>query len=266
MAPANEGRRSRNASWADILVAGFASAAVLAFVIPGIARGRYEARRIACQDHLRQLGTAITEYVMLNRSESLPQIAESGPEAFAGMYAVRLDDSGLFPSADVRWCPEGELMLPEQTSGEAEEVIDKVVHLDDLRQASESGKVDELRWLQQTAGGHYSYTLGVIDEDHYSAPRYEGRSTFAVLGDSPIAGAEAANGVDASKLRWGHRGQGANILFEDGSVRLMDMSNAQQFPDHPFFNHRGAIEAGVNIDDASVGPSWRAPFLTVRQR
>ncbi len=266
MSPATDGRRSHLASWSDILVAGLASAAVLAFLIPSIARGRYEARRVACQENLRQLGTAITQYVMLNRQESLPQIAEQGPFAFAGMFEPRLVESGLFPVQDARWCPEAKLPTLITTNGEAESVFNRLVHIDDLQAASDAGKVDELRRLQQVAGGHYSYTLGVVDNDRYEAPHYESRATFAVLGDSPIAGTEVSESVDASRLRWGHRDNGANVLFEDGSVRFMNMSGGSQLPDHPYFNHRGSMEAGVNIDDASLAPSWFPPFIDVRQR
>jgi hypothetical protein len=145
-------------------------------------------------------------------------------------------------------------------------VVDKVIHVKDLREAHESGDVDRLRWQQQMAGGSYSYTLGVLDEGRYAAPHYESRASFAVLGDSVTSGDEASAGVDASRLRWGHPGNGANLLFEDGSVRFLNMSSGQQIPDHPYFNHRGSIEAGVNVDDASLAPSWRAPFYWSPQR
>lgn len=272
MAPAREARRSRRFAWSDLLVAGLASAAVFALLIPSIARGRYEARKLACQEHLRQLGTAITQFVMLDRHQSLPLIAENGLEAFAGMYAVRLSESQLLDDGELRFCPEMELPVADsvdesyQSDSEEMTVIDRVVRLDDLRDAHQSGKVDKLKRMQRTAGGDYAYTLGVVDGDHYEAPRYEGRASFAVLGDAPISGVASTDGVDVQKLRWGHGDSLANLLFEDGSVRLVDMTNGTQFPDHPFFNHRGSIEAGVNIDDASLAPSWRPPFISARQR
>ena len=272
MAPAPEGRRSHRFAWSDLLVAGLASAAVLALLIPSIARGRYEARKLACQEHLRQLGTAITQFVMLDGHKSLPPIAENGPEAFAGMYAVRLSESELLNDGELRFCPEVDLPNTNggggsyQSGSEELTVIDRVVSLDDLRAAHQRGKVDKLKWMQRTAGGDYAYTLGVVDNEHYEAPRYEARASFAVLGDAPISGIESTDGVDVEKLRWGHGDSVANLLFEDGSVRFVVMTNCTQFPDHPFLNHRGSIEAGVNIDDASLAPSWRPPFISARQR
>jgi hypothetical protein len=283
MMPTVEMRDSRRPSWSDLLVASLASVAVLGLLIPSIARGRYEARKTECQEHLRQLGTAITQYVTRDRREFLPQIAEKGYEAFAGIYASRLADQGLLDRGEYRWCPEAELPSSEipgppfvaaldsnpsvpMENTTAESFVDRVVRVADLRAAHDERNVDRLRWLQQTAGGSYSYTLGIVEDGQYAAPHYESRASFAVLGDSPIEGSEAAGGIDASKLRWGHPGNGANLLFEDGSVRFFDMTASARFPDHPFFNHHGSLEAGVNIDDASLAPSWRPPFITVRQR
>jgi hypothetical protein len=267
LSPASDGRRSLRRTWSDLLVASLASAAVLGILIPSIARERYEARKIACQEHLRQLGTAITQFVMQDEKDSLPQIAQSGPEAFAGIYAVRLADHDLLNEADLKWCPEVDGPGVENPGVNASvDDTNKLVKLSDLRRASSQGEIEKLQYMQQTAGGHYSYSLGVVDGDRYVAPQYESRSTFAVLGDTPISGLEVADGVNVEKLKWGHGDSGANLLFEDGSVRFMDMSRAAQFPDHPFFNHRGSFEAGVNVDDASLAPSWRAPFISVRQR
>jgi hypothetical protein len=282
MLPTAEFRDSHRPTWSDMLVAAFASVAVLGLLIPSIARGRYEARKTECQEHLRQLGTAITQYVTRDRREFLPQIAEKGYESFAGVYATRLADQGLLEQGEFRWCPEAELPLhngaaapyaanlasnaPGSEAELPESFVERVAKVADLRVAHEQGDVDKLRWLQQTQGGSYSYTLGVVEDGQYAPPHYESRATFAVLGDSPIEGSESADGVDASKLRWGHSGNGANLLFEDGSVRFVDMTSSARFPDHPFFNHRGSIEAGVNIDDSSLAPSWRPPFISVRQR
>jgi len=263
MAPVVESRRLFRNTWADLMVAALASAALLGILLTSLARGRYEARKLACQEHLRQLGTAITQFVMQDSSDSLPQIAESGPEAFSGMYAVRLAEHDLLSDSEWRFCPEVKV---SPTVDESQMIKLPMVKIDDLRQASERGDVNRLRLLQQTAGGNYAYTLGVVDGDRYESPHYEARPSFAILGDTPISGTEIADGVDVEKLRWGHGDTGANLLFEDGSVRFMDMSNGTQFPDHPFFNHRGSFEAGVNIDDASLGASFRGPFINVRQR
>jgi len=262
LTPATESGRTLRHRWADLMVAGAAAAAVLCLLIPTIARERYEARKLACQDHLRQLGTAITAFVLQDHRNLLPKIAEEGSEAFAGMYAVRLADHDLLQEAALKWCPD----IEKSTAQPADNSALLLVKSHNLHQANERNDIDGLRLLQQSAGGNYAYTLGVVDGGRYDAPRYEGRSQFAVLGDTPISGTEVGDDVVVEKLRWSHGDNGANLLFEDGRVQFVDMSSGRQFPDHPFFNHRGSFEAGVNIDDASLAPSWRPPFIPVRQR
>jgi hypothetical protein len=126
--------------------------------------------------------------------------------------------------------------------------------------------VSRLQWLQQIAGGRYAYSLGVMDGDRYSAPQHEGRASFAILGDAPLSGSYVADTADVTKMRWCHGGDGTNLLFEDGSVRHMRRTTMLDMPDHPYINHRGLVEAGVNIDDAALAPSSRPPFATARQR
>jgi hypothetical protein len=57
-----------------------------------------------------------------------------------------------------------------------------------------------------------------------------------------------------------------NVLYEDGRVRFIRAEALDSMHDHPLVNHVGASEAGVNIDDASLSPSWRAPFTVSIQR
>lgn len=266
---------SARSSWGDLVVGTLAVAALMALGLPVVARLRSEARSTACQDNLRRLGLAFSQYVLQESDSHLPQLAESGVEAFAGMYAVRLTDRGLLNDASLRWCPDTALPIAEpqvaqrlQPAKPRAELasIPQLVRGEDLNAAATSGDISLLRWLQQVAGGHYAYSLGVVDENRYHAPLYEGRASFPILGDAPIAGSQLTDAVDVSKLRWSHGGRGANLLYEDGSVRHLQVSTMLGIPDHPFVNHRGAIEAGVNVDDASLAPSWRPPFIWVRQR
>lgn len=264
-------------SWGDLVVGVLAATALIALGLPMVARMRSEARSTACQDNLRRLGLAISQYVLRERDSHLPQLAESGVEAFAGMYAVRLADGGLLSDASLRWCPDTAIpqaeapRLQRQRSAPWKSRTDfapvpQLVMGQDLQAAATAGDIAQLRWLQQVAGGHYAYSLGVVDENRYHAPQYEGRASFPILGDAPIAGHQLSDAVDVSKLRWSHGGHGANLLYEDGSVRRLQVSTMLGIPDHPFVNHRGSIEAGVNIDDASLAPSSRPPFIAARQR
>lgn len=266
--PPPRGRRS----WADLLAMTAAAVAMVALLFPLAARLRSEARSVACQDNLRQLGVALGQFAMRESESHLPALAQQGPEAFSGMYAVRLADRGLLSDASLRWCPATDLPLaeaPPPTGDGSSRTAPALTHLvvgKDLERAADARDVSLLRWLQRVAGGHYAYSLGVINGTRYDAPQYEGRTSFAVLGDAPISGHQVTDGVDVSKLRWSHGGDGANLLYEDGSVRHLRIPAMLGLADHPFVNHRGSFEAGVNIDDASLAPSWRPPFIKARQR
>jgi prepilin-type processing-associated H-X9-DG protein len=278
-------------SWADMLVSALAAAAILALAFPVVARYRGEARKMACQNNLRQLGVAIGDYVLGRTDSRLPQVAESGHEAFSGIWELRLTDRGLLTDPSLRWCADGEIP-DEECPRNCEETqllfygdretgtksspprrgtlfsrvgSHDLINSEHLMDAAFRGDIKLLKFIQRVAGGHYAYNLGVIDNGKYQTPRYEGRSSFAVLGDMPIAGRQTADGIDVTTLKW-HHGEGANILYEDGSVRHVRPRSMIDVYDHPYTNHRGSIAAGVNIDDASLGPSWYAPTPEAIQR
>jgi len=289
--------------WGDVLVGSFAVGVLLALTFPVLVRYRGEARKIACQDNLRQLGVAIGDFVTGRADSRLPQVAESGHEAFAGIWELRLTDRGLLTDAALRWCPDG-LVPDEQCERNCDKQINShgllanrgvepilashhhtgaatqqnrggtkftrvgtrdLINSEHLIDAAFRGDLELLKFIQRIAGGHYAYNLGVTENGRYQTPRYEGRSSFAVLGDMPIAGRQSADGVDVTTMKW-HHGQGANILYEDGSVRHVRPRSMIDIHDHPYTNHRGSIAAGVNIDDAALGASWYAPSPDAVQR
>lgn len=243
-------------TWVDWAAGAAAVAVILGLLLPSLAQGRFESRKAACQDQLRQFGLALTQFVNRDLQERLPAVSEAGPEAFAGVYAVRLNDAGLIEDPASRWCPS---LDPPGNDEVTLTGLNEIVSIDELHESS----VDRLRQIQRFVGGHYAYTLGVIDRDRFASPRFESRSSFAVMSDAPLTGYAD---VDQLTRRIGHSGTGINILFEDGRVSFITVPSLDSMPDHPWLNHHGDVEAGVNVDDASLAPSWRPPFLHVRQR
>lgn len=251
-----EPRSEANSGWFDWMASLVAAAILLGLLLPALAEGRFESRKRACQNNLREFGTDLSLFSVYNQQSRLPAVGESGPEAFAGIFMLRLRDVGLLHDASIRWCPS--LDRPTLTSP-ADDQAEELVALEELHRAP----VDRLKALQRAAGGHYAYCLGVIEGQHYVPPRYEGRSSFAVMSDAPlgrVTPGEVASG------RIGHSGRGINVLYEDGRVQFLPLHSLDAVPDHPLWNHRGEVEAGVNIDDASLGSSSRPPFINARQR
>ncbi len=254
--PSIDNVRGRGYGWTDWLGAAAAAVVMLTVIIPALAAGRLEARKTACQDNLRQFGTAITQYVSHSPQERMPAVAEVGREAFAGVFMIRLNESGLLTDPDLRWCPS----LDQPPSMEAALTdLTSVPSLDDLHDAP----VDRLKQIQQYAGGQYAYNLGVIEEDRLKSPRFEARASFAIMSDAPLSG---ITGTTQHGKVVGHNGTGINVLYEDGRVRFIPLAALETMPDHPLLNHRGEVEAGVSVDDATLAPSWRPPFVNVRQR
>lgn len=260
--------RSGGSRWSMVdSIGGLLSVAtLLALLLPTIAAGRGEARKVACQDQLRGLGSTLIQYVLQDHQGRLPQVAESGPEAFSGIYAIRLAEKGLLADGAPRWCPSADLPVLINQADSKSAVDADVVSLQALPSVAELHElsVNDLQRIQRLAGGHYAYTLGVIDEQGYSSPRYEARASFAIMADAPLGRSVAAGEPNA--MRFSHGGEGINVLYEDGGVRFIRAAALDSIPDHPLFNHAGASEAGLNIDDASLSPSWRGPFAITVQR
>lgn len=251
-----EPRSESSWTWFDWMASSVAATVLLGLLLPALAEGRFEARKRTCQDNLRQWGTKLTQFVTRNQQGRLPAVAERGPEAFAGIYALRLRDAGLLEDTSIRWCPslDGPAVTPPTLESPRE-----LVSLENLHRVS----VNRLQALQRATGGHYAYNLGVVEGKHFAPPRYESRSSFAVMSDAPLGRVTAA---DVASDRIGHSGRGINVLYEDGRVAFISLHALGTMPDHPLLNHRGEVEAGVNVDDASLAPSWRPPFISVPQR
>ena len=242
-------------SWLDWVSGSVAVAILLCLLLPTIAQGRFESRRTACQDQLRQFGTALTNFVTSNTQERLPAVSDHGPEAFAGIYAVRLSDAGLLNESMTRLCPS---LDPPETSDNYQ-----LVSVNDLHTAS----ADRLREIQRSIGGHYTYTLGVMKQNRLTAPKFMGRSSFAVMSDaSALSLSVAGAGGDAPQSNVAHSGLGINVLFEDGRVKFFSMQSLEAMPDHPLMNDLGQGEAGVDVNDASLAPSWGPPFVNANQQ
>ena len=254
--PAVENTADVGYGWTDWLGAVAAAIVMVAVIMPALAAGRLEARKTACQDRLRQFGTAITQYVNHSPQERMPAVAETGREAFAGVFMIRLNEAGLLSDPDLRWCPS--LDQPSATEAALTDLT-SVPSLAELHHAN----VDQLRQIQQFAGGHYAYNLGVMEENRLKSPRFESRASFAILSDAPLAGISKA--TQHGRLV-GHNATGINVLYEDGRVRFLQLPALERMPDHPLLNHRGEVEAGVSVDDATLAPSWRPPFVNVLQR
>ena len=287
---ASRGNDSRQKRWNlyDCVVGLVSVVVLLALLLPTIAAGRFEARRMQCADQLRELGSALTLFASSDPKSQFPAVADSGPEAFAGVYRLRLQDRGLIPEDLSVYCPSTDSMQqfasypPPAYASPSDRVQSEPIPgvpgnltapnvsvsfnafelptVDQLRSLT----VDQLKWVQQVAGGDFAYSLGVMNSSGYSAPKFEGRQHFAILADAPLTSTLPVNG--SAQLLLPHGDRGINVLYEDGRVEFVLHRLLGTMDDHPFLNHEGRHEAGVTVDDASLSRSPRAPFVDAVQR
>jgi hypothetical protein len=233
--------RSR-ASITDLIVAGGLLIAASLVFIPAVSQSRHTASVTGCQNNLRQLGVALSNYS--DRHERLfPSVPTKGPMAAAGIYANTLLHNGFLDNPHVVICPASSLAANANTFHVPTE--------DELTKA-EAPKLAE---MQRSMGGSYGYTLGYVSKGRYHTTKNFGRTKFALLADSPTCG------TTSSVVTENHGGMGQNVLFEDGHVAHLTRRTPEGCGDDIFLNDQGEVSAGMHRDDAVIAPSPAKPII-----
>ena len=232
-------------SLADLVVAAgiFLAASLLFF--PAIASSRFQARVAACQNNLRQMGIALTQYSR-DRGGYLPVVPLHGNSAVAGIYAPILTENGYVADARCFICPAS--WLAARRDGFRVPRLDELNGLEGL----------ELVRVQEMMGGSYGYGLGYMDQGEYRANKNLGRSMFPIMADvsDPVApGRRSAN----------HGGRGQNVLLESGRVRYLVTLVVGERGDNPFLSDRGLVEPGAHHNDAVIAASATSPIPWTKQ-
>ncbi|HEY4308292.1 MAG TPA: hypothetical protein VGN12_02470 [Pirellulales bacterium] len=198
-------------------------------VFPAIQNGRAGARLTACQDKLRLLGMAMTQYAQIHGH--LPFIPATGNMAAAGAYAPILQESNLLESPSNVLCPESTL------AGQADFRVPTFREL-------EAANPQALQLWHRVMGGSYGYHPGHIENDRYVPTRDNGREHFAVMAD-----AVDEVGADRS-CNHGQRGQ--NVLCLSGRVVFIVIPRLIENGDHIYVNDHGVKGAGRGANDSSI--------------
>ncbi len=254
-------------------------------VLPALVRVRFESRKAQCARNLELTGSELVSYALNHPQGRFPHVALDGPLAFAGVYAIYLREAGgQVPSSQLH-CPSlpttdsatNHRRVAKQDAGKDASVRLVAANLASLSELHNLTG-DELRLVQQAAGGDFAYNLGVSESGTPRAPKCEGRSQFAILADSPALTADSlrtANLRTASRRPLAdrlaqfvaHEGKGINVFYEDGHVQFLSVASLRSLilsnadvPDNPFENQFGAHELGVHPFDASLAPSNFPPL------
>ncbi|HUY93065.1 MAG TPA: hypothetical protein VMV10_30325 [Pirellulales bacterium] len=223
----------------DLLVAGGICIAASLLVFPAISHSQFNSRLTACQNNLREIGSALGHYSQIHNGY-FPLVPQQGRLAVAGIYAPTLREARLLPDNASLICPSSSLACEEAFA---------LPTLDEVRVA----KQEELPQLYRRMGGSYGYSLGYVANGVYRGHRNRGRSNFALMADAPDD--------DSAGRSLNHGSCGQNVLFEDMHVGFLKSCRLTECDDHIYMNDQGLVGAGIGPDDAVIGRSPARPVI-----
>ncbi len=165
----------RRSTW-DSMALVVCLAILYCLFLPTVLKARYESRKAQCAHNLHGAGRGLSECALLDPQRRFPAVAVEGPNSFAGIYAVSLSDRGMIKSASQLQCASFEGVRPIRAQ------LQTIPTMAQLRSMDEAA----LRLCQASVGGDYAYNLGVVEDEQIVAPKYEGRSHFALLADMAL--------------------------------------------------------------------------------
>lgn len=250
----------RRSSLLDSTVLAMSLTVLCCLALPALVRVRFESRKAQCGRHLTITGTELINFALSDPAGRFPRVAVEGPEAFAGVYAVHLRESGSDISPEQLQCAS----LLGTPFGDPADTLDPafarvIPSFAQLRHID----LEDLRQWQQVAGGDYAYNLGVAEQGSVRPPKCDGRSQFAILSDAPLL--DSTVGLEPDALV-AHEGKGINVFYEDGRVVFVTTASLigptvteSTWSDHPLANQQGVHEVGLHPHDASLAPSHFPP-------
>lgn len=191
----------------------------------------------ACQNNLRQYGTALTSYAQ-SHDGKFPQVPANG---YAANFVSHLAEAGSLP---------GHLACARPQSAALGDLIDDVRKL--------HGKPDKEDLFIQRArelAGNYAYSLGYRD----SAGNLVGLNQkdlderHPIMADHWLPTCPLPNSPN-------HGCKGENVLYVGGNVVWHSSPNVGPSNDNIYLNREDKVNAGVDADDAVLGSGDSTPL------
>lgn len=226
----------------DICVAAGVVLALGSMLLPAIPRSREASRQLACQDNMRQLGQALVGYAE-EHDGYFPYIQ---PHENAGMFAVRLAESGQLSKPDLR-----RLLLCRAAS--LRDGSSRITVIVPNAQQLEQAKGQALEMLRRWMAGSYAYRLGYVKNSQYHAIVNHESARSPILSDAPTR-------INGQWISTNHGVlQGQNVLYEDGGVRFQVGATCPAMDPNVFVNHYGMPAAGDGPSDVVLVRSDLTP-------
>ena len=236
--------QGRNLRKLDLAIACSVVLTGAALCLPLLFTSQLQAKITGCQNQLRQLGLALQSYSDMQPDGSFPAVLVSGPRSVAGVYAPTLMSNKLIENQRTFFCPGN----PQLVASLADKPIPTLEQLD-------AAPEEQLEKYHRTMGGGYGYSLGYRQDETLQPPRNGRRASFPLLADAP-------HDSQPGRLSTNHDRLGQNMLYEDGQVRFIKMSNPAEDSalDDPYHNRAGLVAAGLDFNDAVLGRSNDHPM------
>ena len=216
-------------------LAGIAMVAVLSGILfPTLSWQRFNSRKLACQDNLRNVGMALMRYSD-NHAGQFVAIPSAGKLSASGLFAPMLKDAGLIEDDNVFSCAGVDQEVP--------------VHIPSLAQLN-SADDQQLDYLKRNMAGHFGYSMGYTDGKQYRPLTNSGLTNTVLVADRP-----SLNNPDRRSMNHGAWGQ--NCLFGDGRVEFIKGDSVGE--DAIFVNDYGVVAPGTSPRDSVIAPSHLSP-------
>jgi hypothetical protein len=225
--------------FADVAIAAALFLAATMLFFPALNQSRFAARVLGCQNNLREIGTALTNYADLHGGY-FPNIAPEGRLGAAGVYATRLLEGGYLANQRVIVCPASALADEDEFRVPTSEELQNVPG-------------EHLAQMHRRMGGSYGYNVGYVSNGRYYPTKNQHRFHFALMADAPSA--------KPPYRSHNHGNCGQNVLFEDLHVQYLTTCRARGCTDDIYLNDKGEVAAGIHKDDAVVAASHTKPLL-----
>jgi prepilin-type processing-associated H-X9-DG protein len=220
----------------DVLAAAALLVIVGGMVLPVLMWARQGSERLACQENLRTVWSALANYSAQTDDGAFPMVQASGPRSAAGAFIPILRDAGTLSNTFLVSCPARHA-----------EPTPAYLTVADL-QAAYARDSDQFSRLAREAAGGYAYSLGYRDGPTLVGLRASDPGTLPIVADA----AEGGNSLN-------HGGSGQNVLFIDGHVLWCIQRTVGVDRDDIYVNKQNFLSAGQNRADSVLGPGDASP-------
>ncbi|MFZ1936447.1 MAG: hypothetical protein WCB27_26525 [Thermoguttaceae bacterium] len=235
--------RGARFGWLDAAAMAVILLVAAILVPPAIHNARFHSRLSSCQEKLRQVGLALTEYGY-KHGHAISDLADNERLTDAGQFAAELLDDSLVPDDRREVCPDA--WLAAQGAWRSPHIASLLARAETLAaEAPEIGPPAPTWSPQEIPGVSIRDWLGLWRNGTTDGVTDPPPAAVALLADAPSAD------LPGQEFDY-HDGQGRNMFYGDGHVDFL-----------PCSSQRDATETLLTGDDLPASPRVSVPVKFV---